>query len=89
MQVKYMMIYYIAIINILTFIIYGLDKLFAIKNLSRVSENTLLLLSFVGGSIGAYIGMKFFHHKTNKKKFTILVPLMIIIHVVLFLYLYK
>jgi len=89
MQVKYMMIYYIAIINILTFIIYGLDKLFAIKNLSRVSENTLLLLSFVGGSIGAYIGMKFFHHKTNKKKFTILVPLMIIINVVLFLYLYK
>ena len=89
MQVKYMMIYYITIINILTFIIYGLDKLFAIKNLSRVSENTLLLLSFVGGSIGAYIGMKFFHHKTNKKKFTILVPLMIIIHVVLFLYLYK
>ena len=84
-----MMIYYIAIINILTFIIYGLDKLFAIKNLSRVSENTLLLLSFVGGSIGAYIGMKFFHHKTNKKKFTILVPLMIIINVVLFLYLYK
>lgn len=84
-----MMIYYITIINILTFIIYGLDKLFAIKNLSRVSENTLLLLSFVGGSIGAYIGMKFFHHKTNKKKFTILVPLMIIIHVVLFLYLYK
>ena len=84
-----MMIYYIAIINILTFIIYGLDKLFAIKNLSRVSENTLLLLSFVGGSIGAYIGMKFFHHKTNKKKFTILVPLMIIIHVVLLLYLYK
>ena len=84
-----MMIYYIVIINILTFIIYGLDKLFAIKNLSRVSENTLLLLSFAGGSIGAYIGMKFFHHKTNKKKFAILVPLMIIVHIVLFLYLYK
>ena len=84
-----MMVYYIVIINILTFIIYGLDKLFAIKNLSRVSENTLLLLSFAGGSFGAYIGMKFFHHKTNKKKFTILVPLMIIIHIALFLYLYK
>ncbi|MCR5223774.1 MAG: DUF1294 domain-containing protein [Bacilli bacterium] len=75
--------------NVLTFIIYGLDKLFAIKNMSRVSENTLLLLSFIGGSIGAYIGMKFFHHKTNKKKFTILVPLMIIMHIALFLYLYK
>ena len=62
---------YYLIINISTFIIYGIDKYLAIKNLYRISEKILLLLSILGGSIGALISMYLFHHKTKKAKFII------------------
>ena len=58
---------YYLIINISTFIIYGIDKYLAIKNLYRISEKILLLLSILGGSIGALISMYLFHHKTKKQ----------------------
>ena len=61
-------IFYLVIINILEFIIMGLDKLLAIKHKYRIPEFTLLFLSAIGGSIGAITGMFFFHHKTKKLK---------------------
>ncbi len=79
------MLNYIIIINLITFIIYYLDKRWAIKNKNRVSENTLLFLSLIGGSIGAYLSMNIFRHKTKKIKFKILIPLMIIIQIIIFI----
>ena len=73
------MIWYLIGINILTFLIYGLDKYLATKKTYRVSEYSLLVLSFFGGSLGAILGMKIFHHKTKKISFWILNILFLII----------
>jgi uncharacterized membrane protein YsdA (DUF1294 family) len=66
---------------------FGADKRKAIKNKWRIRENVLLLFSLTGGGIGSFIGMKLFHHKTHKKKFLILVPLLTIIFVIVIYYL--
>ena len=65
--------------NVVTFIAYGIDKYKANKGKWRISEATLLLMAFLGGSIGAGLGMKAFHHKTMHKKFYIVVPTFIIL----------
>lgn len=72
---------YVFIINITAFMMYGLDKWKAKRNAWRISEKTLLLTAFAGGSIGALTGMFFFHHKTKHFSFMILVPLFLIIHI--------
>ena len=72
------MINYLIIINIISFIIMGLDKLFAIKNKRRISENTLLFLSIIGGVFGTTLGMIIFKHKIRKPKFLILIPIILI-----------
>lgn len=69
--------------SVIAFIVYGIDKLKAKKNLWRVPEKVLILLAFIGGALGALIGMYTFHHKTKKLKFTVLVPLALIIHIAL------
>lgn len=61
--------------NAITLIIYGMDKFFATKKLRRVSELTLILIAFLGGGVGAVLGMLLFRHKTQKLKFQIAVPL--------------
>lgn len=66
------MIWYLIGINIVSFFLYGLDKHNARKNIYRVSEYSLLILSFFGGCVGSLIGMRVFHHKTKKIKFWIL-----------------
>lgn len=66
------MIIYIFLINFLTFITYGIDKYLAKKRLFRISEKLLFFLSFLGGVVGAFLGMVTFHHKTKKRKFWIL-----------------
>lgn len=73
------MIWYLIGINFFTFLIYGLDKYLAQKKAYRVSEYSLFVLSAFGGSIGAIIGMKVFHHKTKKKMFWILNIIFLII----------
>ncbi len=79
-------ILYLIIINIIEFIIMGLDKLLAIKHKYRIPEFTLLFISAIGGSIGAIIGMNLFHHKTKKLKFRILFPLFLILHIIIIYY---
>ena len=74
---------YYIIINTITFIIYGLDKYLAIKKLYRISEKILLLLSILGGFIGALTSMCLFHHKTKKVKFIIINITSLIIHIIL------
>ena len=79
-------LYYLAAINVITFIAYGIDKLKAKKGKWRIPESTLLLLAIVGGSIGAWMGMKVWHHKTMHKKFKYGVPLIIAVQIGLCLY---
>ena len=78
--------YYLIIINILTFLVYGIDKWKARNDKWRISEATLLLLAVIGGSIGAWAGMSVWHHKTLHKKFRYGVPLILIIQVALIIY---
>lgn len=71
------------LVNVVTFIIYGIDKYKAIKGKWRIPEATLLLMAVFGGSIGAWLGMRIFHHKTMHKKFYIDVPTITILQIAL------
>ena len=73
------MINYLVIVNTISFIIMGLDKYFAIKEKRRISENSLLFLSIIGGVFGTSLGMIIFRHKIRKPKFLILIPILLIL----------
>lgn len=77
----------VAVYNLVVFCIYGYDKRCAIKDKWRVPEKVLIGLTFLGGSVGAYLGMTVFRHKTKHTKFTVLVPLALLIHIVLVVWL--
>ena len=81
------LLYYLAIVNIITFIVYGIDKLKAKKGRWRIPESTLLLLAIVGGSMGAWCGVRVWHHKTLHKKFRYGIPLIIATQIGFCLYL--
>ena len=70
---------YLVIINVISFICFGIDKKKAIIHSQRIPERCLFLLSIVGGSFGANIGMKFFHHKTRKKAFSLGIPFILLV----------
>jgi uncharacterized membrane protein YsdA (DUF1294 family) len=76
-------LYYLIAINIVTFIVYGIDKVKAMKGKWRISEATLLLLAIIGGSVGAWLGMKTWHHKTMHKKFKYGLPLILLAQIAL------
>ena len=78
---------YLLAINIATFLLYGIDKYKAKKNQWRISEATLLTMAAIGGSIGAWAGMRLWHHKTMHKKFKYGIPVIIILQVALAVYL--
>ena len=78
---------YLVLINLFTFIVYGIDKWKASRGAWRIPEATLLGLAAIGGSIGAWLGMRTWHHKTQHKKFLIGVPAIIIIQVLLIVFL--
>lgn len=75
-----MFLYLVLIINVVTFIVYGIDKQKARRGKWRIPESTLLLLALMGGSIGAWFGLKMWRHKTKHRKFTICIPLFMILH---------
>ena len=68
---------YLAIINVITFVVYGLDKWKAKQSKWRIRESTLLGLAAIGGSIGALLAMKVWRHKTQHNQFKYGVPLML------------
>ena len=80
------LIYYLLVINAATFIIYGIDKDKAKKAKWRISAATLLTMAAVGGSIGAWLGMKAWHHKTLHRKFKYGVPIILLIQIALMIY---
>ena len=77
---------YLIVINIITLLIFGLDKLFVILKKSRVSEKTLLFLSIIGGCFLELFGMYLFNHKARKAKFHIVNILFIIIYILVLIY---
>ena len=81
-------LYYLLAVNIATFFLYGIDKYKAKKNQWRISEATLLTMASIGGSIGAWAGMRLWHHKTMHKKFKYGIPLIIIMQIALVAYLH-
>ena len=83
-----LLLYYMIGINAVSFVAYGIDKLKAKKGKWRIPEATLLLLAVAGGSIGAWMGMKVWHHKTLHKSFRFGIPAILIVQVVLVLGLY-
>lgn len=70
----------LAIWNLITFFMMGIDKWKAKGDKRRISEKTLLLSGFFMGAVGVLAGMFTFHHKTRKWKFKILVPLSLLVN---------
>jgi len=83
MNKYYIILFYLIAINIVAFFLYGVDKYRAKKSQWRVKESTLIWLSVFGGSLGAWLGMKAWHHKTQHAKFKYGVPLILFLQVVL------
>ena len=79
---------YLLAVNIATFFMYGIDKYKAKKGKWRISGATLLLMAAIGGSIGAWVGMRVWHHKTMHKKFMYGIPIIIIIQIAVLVYLH-
>lgn len=79
-------IIYLLVINLATFFTYGIDKWKAKKSKWRIREASLLALAVLGGSIGAWLGMKVWHHKTMHKKFKYGVPAILILQLALLAY---
>ena len=77
---------YLAVINVVTFFMYGIDKWKAKKSKWRIRETALLGLAVLGGIIGAWLGMKVWRHKTLHKKFKYGVPAIIIVQLALIVY---
>ncbi len=75
-----LLILLMVIWNLITFIMMAIDKYRAKNDKQRISEKTLLLSSFIMGSIGITAGALVCHHKTKKLKFQILVPLSIVVN---------
>ena len=82
-------VYTIICINVVTFLVYGIDKFKAKQGSWRISEATLLLLAVIGGSIGALLGMQVWHHKTMHKKFKYGLPLILLAQIALIYFINK
>ena len=87
LKLLHIVLIYLAVINVVTFFMFGIDKWKAKKSKWRVRETALLGLAVLGGSLGAWLGMKVWHHKTLHKKFKYGIPVIIIIQLVLSVYL--
>ena len=73
----------IGVMSLAAFAAFGLDKYKAKAGKWRIPERTLFLLALLGGGIGAFLGMKVFHHKTMHKQFVIGIPAIMVIQAVL------
>ena len=77
---------YFITVNVLSLVLFGIDKWKAKHDKWRISEATLLSVTIIGGSIGAWVGMKVWHHKTIHKKFKYGIPLVMVLQFSLLLF---
>lgn len=82
------LIVYLLIINLIGFIIMGMDKRKAIRHTYRIPEKTLFLAALLGGSIGSILGMQLFRHKTKHWYFVIGMPAILILQILLIFFLF-
>lgn len=75
-------ILYVIVMNIVGFLLMGLDKLKARKHRRRISERTLFIISILSGSVGALAGMYTFRHKTRHMKFVVGIPVIIALQII-------
>ena len=80
------LVYWLVTVNLAAFILYGADKFSARKNSRRIPEKTLLFWAWIGGSIGAFLGMRLFRHKTLKPKFAITVPVLMVLEIAVIIF---
>ncbi len=85
LNLTHILLLYLVAVNLVTFLIYGIDKFKSKQARWRVPEATLLWLAAVGGSIGAWLGMKLWHHKTLHKKFRYGIPLILMAQIAIVL----
>ena len=78
-------ILYVAAVNVISFIVMGVDKRRAVKRAFRVPESTLFVLAIIGGSIGSIAGMHLFHHKTRHWYFLYGMPVILALQIILIL----
>ncbi len=78
----------ILIVNVLAFLLYGIDKWKAKRARWRIPESVLLGLAAVGGSVGAWLGMRVWHHKPQHKKFCYGVPAILLAQIVLLVWIF-
>ena len=71
---------YLGFINLIAFLLMGIDKFYAIHNHYRISELFLILIAISGGTFGELLGMYYFHHKTLKSKFNIGLPILSLVY---------
>lgn len=81
--ISVMIIAVLVVVNLIAFIMYGIDKMKAKRDAFRISEAMLILIAALGGSVGAMMAMTVFRHKTQHKKFTLGVPLILLVQLVL------
>lgn len=82
------LLFYLLGVNLLTFIVYGVDKSKARKSRWRIPESVLLMLAVVGGSVGAWMGMRVWHHKTLHLKFKYGIPFIFLLQIAFCIYLW-
>ncbi|MEC5421976.1 DUF1294 domain-containing protein [Virgibacillus sp. C22-A2] len=78
---------YIIGVNIITYTLMGVDKQKARKHKYRIPERTFWLLAIAGGALGALIGMKVYRHKTKHRSFTVGMPAILFVHLILLIFL--
>lgn len=81
MDSLHIILYCLLSVNVLTFLVYGLDKYKARHGRWRTPEATLLGLAVLGGSVGAWLGMRVWRHKTRHKKFRYGVPAILLLQI--------
>ena len=81
-------ILYLLIINIVGFLAMGIDKWKAKNNMWRIPENSLFMITALGGGLGTIAGMYTFRHKTQKTKFTIGLPAILILEIIYIVYIF-
>ena len=89
MAVKQGFTLFLMIWNLVVFLVYGLDKGKARKGSYRISEKTLLLMTYVGGGLGAWAGGTHFRHKTQKKYFQLAWAIGVLIDALLIYWMWK